>query len=102
MKQLTAWRSWTTLFKTLETSTSIVLVGKHKWDKGFTSLGNHRVFGGFGFGFRIWRRINGLWIGAFGDAQFAILLHAGVQMVELKDGITERDEMTNLGSVQVN
>ena len=89
MNLLTAWRSWTALFKTLVASTSIVLVGEHEWDKGFTSLGHHRVFGGFGLGIRIWRGIDGLWIGAFGDAQFAIFLHAGVQIIELNDGITE-------------
>lgn len=63
---------------------------------------HHRVFGGFGLGrIRLGRirlrgiRLGGirLGIGSFGDAQFAILLHAGVQIVvESVDGITKRDE----------
>ena len=87
MKQLTARCSWTAFFKTLVASTSIVLEGEHKRDKGFTSLCHHRVFRGFGLGTRI-----RLGIGAFDDAQLAILLHAGVQTVESNNGITERDE----------
>ena len=93
MKQLTARCSWTAFFKTLVASTSIVLEGEHKRDKGFTSLCHHRVFGGFGLGtwIRLGTRIR-LGIGAFDDAQLAILLHAGVQTVESNNGITERDE----------